>query len=359
MGCIYRRKVKQSDGTVKELPTWWIKYSRDGRAYYETARTARKKEAEKLLKLREGDVARGLPISPQVGRLRFEDAAELILTDYKVNNRRSHDHVRRRIDLGLAPWFSGRRMATITPAEIQRFVQHRQETVSNATINRELAALKRMFSLALKGGLLLHGPYIPLLQEDNIRQGFFERDQFEDVRSQLPDELRGLVTINYHTGWRMRSELFPLQWSQVDRQAGTIRLEPGTTKNKDGRTFAYREIVELHGVIEDQWRRHEGLRQRGIICPWVFFRRDGRPIKSLARAWRTACKNAGCPGRVPHDFRRTAVRNMERAGVPRKVAMTLVGHRTEAMYRRYDIVTEADLHEAANKLNAAAERSAS
>ncbi len=197
-------------------------------------------------------------------------------------------------------------------------------------------------------------PYIPLLREDNIRQGFFERDQFEDVRSHLPEELRGLATLAYHTGWRMKSEIFPLQWPQIDRTVGTIRLEPGTTKNNDGRTFAYKEIVELRGVIEDRWRRNEELKRAGIICPWIFFRGDGRPIRSLARAWRTACKDAGCPGRVPHDFRRTAVRNMERAGVPRKVAMTLVGHRTEAMYRRYDIVTDADLHAAAVKLNAAA-----
>ena len=106
--------------------------------------------------------------------------------------------------------------------------------MSNATINRELAALKRMFSLALRRGRLLHAPYIPLLREDNIRQGFFERDQFESVRAQLPGDLRGLVTLAYHTGWRMRSEIFPLQWPQVDRNVGTIRLEPGTTKNSDG-----------------------------------------------------------------------------------------------------------------------------
>ena len=344
MGCIYQR------GRI-----WWIKYSRSGRGYYESSGSRKKEDAKRLLRLKEGDIERGIPVTPRVGRLTIEEASEILLTDYTVNKRRSYDHVKRRVDLGLMPWFHGRRMAQITPDEVQTFVEHRQKAgAANATINRELAALKRMFSLAIKRGRLLHGPYIPLLREDNIRQGFFECDQFEDIRSCLPEELRGLVTLDYDTGWRMRSEIFPLQWPQIDRQAGTIRLEPGTTKNGDGRTFAYKEIVELRGVIDDQWRRHEALKRKGIICPWVFFRRDGRPVKSLARAWRTACKNAGCPGRVPHDFRRTAVRNMERAGVPRKVAMTLVGHRTEAMYRRYDIVTDADLHAAAVKLNAVA-----
>ena len=70
----------------------------------------------------------------------------------------------------------------------------------------------------------------------------------------------------------MKSEIFPLQWPQIDRTVGTIRLEPGTTKNNDGRTFAYKEIVELRGVIEDRWRRNEELKRAGIICPWIFFR---------------------------------------------------------------------------------------
>ena len=344
MGCIYQRGR-----------TWWIKYSRAGRGYYESSGSRKHADAKRLLRLHEGDGERGLPVTPKVGRLTFEDAAEAFLTDYRVNRRRSYTHAKRRVDLGLTPWFQGRRMVQITPDEVQRYVEHRQTAgAANATINRELAALKRMFSLAIKRGRLLHGPYIPLLHEDNVRQGFFERQQFEDVRAHLPRDLQGLVTLAYYTGWWMRSELLPLKWAQIDRRVGTIRLEPGTTKNRDGRTVAYLEIDELREMMDEQWRRHEALHPKGILCPWLFFRGRGMPVKSLARAWRSACRRAGCPGRVPHDLRRTAVRNLERAGVPRKVAMTIVGHRTEAMYRRYDIVTESDLHAAAVKLNSAA-----
>jgi integrase len=67
------------------------------------------------------------------------------------------------------------------------------------------------------------------------------------------------------------------------------------------------------------------------------------------RAWLTACKGAGLSGRIPHDFRRTAVRNLERAGVPRSTAMKMVGHKTESIYRRYAIVDEAMLKEGAAK----------
>jgi integrase len=191
-------------------------------------------------------------------------------------------------------------------------------------------------------------PYIPMLKEANVRQGFFERAAFETVRRSLPAHLQGLVTAAYITGWRTASELQPLQWRQVDLKAGTLRLEPGTTKNTDGRMFILtpelREILEAQRAATDQVQR-----ARKRIIPWVFHRR-GKPIKDFRTAWRDACAQAGVSGRIPHDLRRTAVRNLERAGVPRSVAMKMVGHKTEAVYRRYAIVDEAMLREGAEKL---------
>ena len=84
-------------------------------------------------------------------------------------------------------------------------------------------------------------PHIPMLQEDNTRKDFFERAQFEGVRSKLPAPLRPIATFASYTGWRTKSEILPLQWHQIDRTAGVIRLEPGTTKNRDGRLFKYAE----------------------------------------------------------------------------------------------------------------------
>ncbi len=85
------------------------------------------------------------------------------------------------------------------------------------------------------------------------------------------------------------------------------------------------------------------------VVPWVFHR-NGVPIRDCYTAWRSACERAGVPGKLQHDFRRTAVRNLERAGVPRSVAMKLVGHKTESVFQRYAIVSEADLREGASKL---------
>ena len=142
-----------------------------------------------------------------------------------------------------------------------------------------------------------------------------------------------------------------LTWAQVDFAAATVRLEPGTTKNRLGRMFPF--TPQLRALLEAQRAHTETTgRQRERIIPWVFHRRE-EPIKDFRGAWKAACEAAGVPGRLFHDLRRTAVRNLERAGVPRSVAMLMTGHKTESVYRRYAIVSEADLHHAAEQLHAA------
>ena len=153
----------------------------------------------------------------------------------------------------------------------------------------------------------------------------------------------------YLTGWRVKSEVLTLQWRQVDFHASEIRLEPGTTKNKDGRVFPM--TTELRAVLERQHSDHKGLQKRGRFVPWVFHR-DGQRIKSMSKAWHSACVKAGCPGRILHDLRRTAVRNFVRAGVPERVCMALTGHKTRSVFERYNIVSGGDLREAAQKLDA-------
>ena len=137
----------------------------------------------------------------------------------------------------------------------------------------------------------------------------------------------------------------------MDFKAGTVRLDPGTTKNGEGRVFPL--TVELRALLETQRERTRALeRERGSICPWVFHR-NGQRIRDFRTAWKKACEAAGCPGRLLHDCRRTAVRNFEQCGISRSVAMKLTGHKTEAVYRRYAIVSEDDLTEAARRLDSA------
>jgi integrase len=281
-------------------------------------------------------------------------------------------------------------MATISAADVRKYIAHRRTAteivtaaherkrpdgrvikiperrrtitaVSNGEINRELTTLRRMFSLAIESERLLHAPYIAELEEDNVRQGFFEPEQFSAVLAHLPEAIRPVIQFAAITGWRIDSEVLTLEWRQVDFAARTVRLEPGTTKNREGRMFPFTR--ELRLVLQTQWAEQEELRKAGHLTPYVFVRmvakgrggdKSPKPITSFAKAWKTACTAAGCPGRIPHDFRRTAVRSLERAGVPRSVAMKLTGHKTESVYRRYAIVSEGDLTDAARKLDAAA-----
>src|SRR5439155_715666 len=112
----------------------------------------------------------------------------------------------------------------------------------------------------------------------------------------------------------------------------------------------------LEHLLEAQKAEHDRLKAEGVLCPWVF-NRGGKKVKGkriirFTRAWRKACEKAGCPGRIPHDLRRTAVRNLVRAGIPKRVAMQMTGHKTRSVFERYNIVSECDLVEAAKKLNA-------
>ncbi len=131
----------------------------------------------------------------------------------------------------------------------------------------------------------------------------------------------------YLTGWRVVSEILPLEWRQVDWSARMVRLEPGTTKNREGRNFPF--TVALEALLRDQLAEHERLKKAGRIVPRVFHR-NGKTIKNFRNSWLNACEGAGVPGRLVHDFRRTAVKNLESAGVSRSAAMAMVGTRPRA-----------------------------
>jgi integrase len=181
-----------------------------------------------------------------------------------------------------------------------------------------------------------------MLRESNARQGFFESEVFEKVRAELPDYLYGVATFAYYTGWR-KAEIVGLRWRQVDLAHAEVRLDPGATKNGEGRALFLEG--ELREMLERLWEK------RAPGCEYVFAR-QGRSVGDFKKAWESACRRAGFPGMLFHDLRRTAVRNMVRAGVPERVAMQITGHKTRAIFDHYHIVSEADLREAAWKLAA-------
>jgi len=331
MGTIYKR------GSV-----WWVKYYRDGKPYYESSQSPKESQAHKLLARREGEVAKGELPGIYYDKVRFGVLAEDYLTDYRINQRRSVDKAERHVRY-LKGFFGNARVTSITTDQVNKYIQARlDDGKSNATINRELSALKRILSLGKRARKVNEIPYIPMLKESNTRKGFFEYEQYLAVRDALPHYLQPLATVAYHTGWR-KQELLKLTWDKVDLKEGTIRLDPGETKNEEARTVYMNEdlLSELNSLHS----------KRRLGCPYVFHH-NGKQIKKFEKAWHAACRQVGLDGMLFHDFRRTAVRNMVRAGIPERVAMKMSGHKTRSIFDRYNIVSDQDLREAAKRQQA-------
>lgn len=329
----------------------WIEYWHRGQRFRESSHSSKEKDAWALLKRQWKKIGRGQPVGAQLERTTFHDLMEGIRADYLANERRSLERLDTSIKQ-LTKFFGWYKAMDITFDRLNHYiVQRRDEHAAPSSIRNELAALKRAFTLAKKANKAIL-PDFPSIVVNNTRTGFVERDQFEALLKWVVSYLRTLFIVAYHTGWRTRSELLPMTWAQIDFHAGILRLEPGTTKNDEGRQFPFHILPELADALKNQWDETKALEQAtGQIIPWVFHR-NGKPMKGFRFAWINACQKAGCPGLIPHDFRRTAVRNLERAGVSRSVAMKLTGHQTESVYARYAIVDERDLAEGVKKLAA-------
>ena len=337
-GRIYRR------GNV-----YWIDYGFRGKRHRESTGSTKKKDATDLLKRRMGEMGLGTLVGPSEERLTLADLFEDIRSDYRVNERKSTKRLETALG-HLEDFFGPSRALDVTTDRVRKYIVARKgDGAAAASIQKELAALKRAFNLAVKDKRLSTRPYIPSVKVSNTREGFFEPGELDKVVAELPPALRPVVRFAAFTGWR-KGEILPLTWAQVDFDAGVVRLAPGSTKNDEGREFPFRALPPLAELLEERRERTRALeRETGKIIPYVFHR-DGRQIRSIRGAWNQACDRAGMAGWLFHDLRRTAVRNLERAGVSRSVAMKLTGHKTESVYRRYAIADTAAQQEGVAKL---------
>lgn len=332
MGNIYQR------GKV-----YWIQYYRNGKPYRESTKSKKEADAKRLLKKREGEISEGKLPGAYFDRVRFDELAEGFLRDYRINQKKSLVKAERSVR-HLKRYFEGMRAPEINTPRIEAYVESRLiEGAENATINRELSALKRMLNLGARQTppKVDRVPYIPMLKENNVGQGFFEHGEFIALRDALPDYLKGFVTFAYKTGWRL-SEITGLTWNKADLEQGIVRLDPGETKNDEGRTVFLDDDMKGTFIQLSENRKN--------LLPYVFLNETRTDkVKRFDKSWKTACKNAGIGPRLFHDFRRTAVRNMVRAGIPEGVAMKVSGHKTRSVFERYNITNNHDLKLAAQK----------
>jgi integrase len=306
-------------------PVWWFQFYQDGQRQRMTSESTDQAVARRMLKEHEARVTLKEPVVAQAARVTYDGLRTDLVEHYQATESRDLEEAGWRLK-HLDRAFRGARASLITAAAITRYIVQRQaEKAANGTINREVAMLLRMLRLGLERGKVARVPIVHKPKEAAPRAGFFEAEAFAAVRAHLPDDLRVAVTVAYTFGWRMQSEVLALETRQVDLAAATIRLDPGSTKNDEGRVvYLTPELTELLTAHVER----------------VDFR----------KAWKTACKDAGYAGMLRHDFRRTAVRNMVNRSISERVAMTITGHKTRAVFDRYHIVSPADLREAARKM---------
>jgi integrase len=239
-GSIYQRKKKLPDGTVTTLAHWWIKYRKNGQVFRESSGSEDRQGAIRPLKRRLGEIVSGKFAGLGPERITFGELAQEVLTDYRQNDRASLRHVERRLHKHLLPALGEIRAADLGTAHVKRYIEsRRKEGAANASINRELAIVKRAFRLAFENDPpnVTRIPHIPRLEENNIRAGFLEYREYLSLRQELPDEIRPLFVVGYYTGAR-KGELLSLWWEQVDFAANRIVLDPGNHQEPGGPQLA-------------------------------------------------------------------------------------------------------------------------
>jgi integrase len=386
-GCVFQR----GDSGV-----WWIKYSRHGKPFRESTGfeiatgnakqdKKNKDKAEDKLAERLAEIVTGTFTGPRIERVRLDDLADEFLREYRINGRKSLYQAEKRWEVHLKPFFGGRRAVDITSDVLARYVDARQEAgAQNATINRELAALKRMFSLGAKAtpAKVLRMPAFPHLRENNIRQGFLEDGQCAKLIEHCPQLwFRAMLEMGRTYGWRS-NELKTMRVKQVDLIARTIRLEPGTTKNREGREVTMTNHVHVlmtecvQGKGQDDYvftrevkrKKKEPIQVRigdfrktwWKVCAkaglgQIHCRSCGESVAADKKGKYTKCGKCECrdlkfTGLLFHDLRRTAARNYRRLGVGETVIMRIGGWKTRSVFERYNIVTQTDVLDAVMKL---------
>ena len=337
-------RVYQRVGTT----CWHIAYNHRGKEIRESSRSPNKKDAEKLLRRRLKEVGAdslGLKafVGPQQERLTVGDLLDALESDFRLRGLKSPKQTMGHLRIIRAA-LGDLRAVDVTTETVTRYIEERlAEDQAPATINRRTHLLAAAFRLAVRRRQLSSMPEIPKLREDNARQGFFASRDFFAVLSNLGDQdIADFMEWFFWTGMRP-GEIRSLAWQAFDRETWMLRLHAKDAKIGFGR------VIALEGHLRAIIERRMKARQFG--CDLIFHR-DGEMIGTFYKRWRQACLAAGVAGKIPYDLRRTAVRNMIRAGVPERVAMSISGHRTRAVFDRYNITSEKDLREAVVKTSA-------
>jgi integrase len=350
---------------------WYAQFYQDGRQVRVSTKTEVKAEALATLRRLMGDRDNGRAPVTEMRRLRYADLRAALIESYVAKGNKSlkskADGSETIAGLTALDEFCGFKsevvegkqvvtekgmsVAQITTDAARRFVRKRRdENTGNAAINRSLAALRRMLNIAKRDKKIHDVPFIEFQKEPPARKGFLTRMDFERLIKVLPTHLRPLVTFLYWCGCRV-GETLKIEWSQVDLDSRQIRLEPEQTKGDEGRVVPLsselvnmlRQVEPKEGTVFDGTNLRKEWMEACAACELgTLTEVEGRPYDPLYS------------GLTLHDMRRSAVRNLRKAGVSEKEAMGISGHKTRAVFDRYNIVSTDDVMDAMRKLELAA-----
>jgi integrase len=331
-------------GERYQSAVWWMTYFVRGERQRESTGETDRAAALVKLQRKKLDLAQEANYSIMPGRVPISQLLDLLLKEYARQGRRTLYDARCKVEAQLRPFFK-MRAADLTSEDIEAYQDQRlDEGIQPASINRELALVRRAFNLGARRTppLVLRVPYFPMLPENNVRSSFLDWPFYRAMRDQLPQRVRLLFVLAFHVGTR-RIELLRLEWDQVEFARGVLKLAPMETKNNEPRTLPF--YGDMREYLRNAWEsRPEG-------ATLIFTEEDGEALGQFRKSWNTARNAAGVQDLLFHDLRRTAVRNMMDAGLTEHEAMNISGHLTDSVFRRYDIIDEKRLATAAEKMN--------
>ena len=357
---LFRFVKKKSDGASVILPNWYIRHG----SKTTCTGTDRLQDAKAMIKKQAGQEGQELrrrtsrPDAVTIGAL-----LDLVLEDYRVNGHKTLKNARGQIENSLRPYFGEMLAEELDSEQIEQWIATRQsqrmrksvraghDKLQPASINRELSLLLRAYKLGYerKPQMVEKIPPIKKLAENNVRKGFVSPEQYHTLMEELPTHLRPITCIAFHVANR-KGELLNLEWSDVelDGNPPVLTLWPGETKNKDGRTLPILE-GEMLDTLRELKAEHDRKRPNETH---VFLNAEGKPLQyhMMRKNWDHACTRAGLPDLLFHDLRRSAVRNLRRAGVTQVVSRQFSGHKTDSVFNRYNISDFEDLKDASAKL---------
>jgi integrase len=361
------KKRERGQGSIGKVPGsrfFYISYYDNvAKQHRESTGSELRSVAQEMLNQRLAAMGRGEKSPAELRSIRYEDMRQILIDNYgekkigKLVEEKQDDGTvkvypyKRNLKV-LDDFFGGMRLDQMDTDVFRAYRAKRKEKgIGDATINRNLSLLRRMMTLTVRERKLQFAkPYFPMVSEEgNVRKGFVTPEQFAKLLNVMPSYLKPYVLFLYEVGARSGAAS-AIVWSWVDLEEGVIEIPEGVTKTGEAQTLPISE--ELIGMLKKQFRKDDSpvfdrtnfRKEFRKACVAVGLGKLTRRVSAKGYVWEHY------EGLIPHDFRRSAVRNMIRAKVDKKVAKTISGHKTDAVFDRYNITSTDDVKDAIRKV---------